>query len=79
MDVKEMLYKELCIKYGYSEKESEAYIKGYQDCEDFLLKRNGLTLTCCSEPKEYYRLSVSDDVINNIIKGKGLKPLSNKE
>lgn len=58
-----MLYKELCIKYGYSKKESEAYIKGYQDCRDFLLKQNDFdfALTCCSEPKEYYRISVSDE------------------
>lgn len=60
MDVKEMLCKELCIKYGYSKKESEAYIKGYQDCKDFLLKQNDFALTCCSEPKEYYRISISD-------------------
>ena len=32
------LYKELCIKYGYNEKECQAYIRGYRDCQEFMDK-----------------------------------------
>lgn len=36
------LCKALYIKYGYNEKECQAYLRGYRDCEEFMNKRLSL-------------------------------------
>ena len=62
MDVKEMLCKELCIKYGYSKKESEAYIRGYkegyQNCKN---ECNMLNFNSSDESKEYHTYTIPDN------------------
>ena len=48
------LYKELCIKYSYNEKECQAYLRGYRDCEEFMNKRLSLDGT----GKELFQIEI---------------------
>ena len=58
-------------KYGYSKKECQAYIKGYEDATSYMDRQIKL---CSSE--EYFRMTMDNDTISDIVEGRGLKPLS---
>jgi hypothetical protein len=58
-------------KYGYSKKECMAYIRGYEDATAFMDKQINL---CSSE--EYFRMTMNNDTVLDIVEGRGLKPLS---
>ncbi len=58
-------------KYGYSKKECQAYIKGYEDAIAFMDKQIKL---CSGE--EYFRIIADDNTISDITEGRGLKSLS---
>ena len=61
-------------KYGYSKKECQAYIKGYEDATAFMDRQIKL---CSGE--EYFRIAMDNDTISDIVEGRGLKPLSPTE
>lgn len=44
-------------KYGYSEKECQAYIKGYEDCREYIKKFDNIRKL----NTEYFRTFTSDD------------------
>ena len=46
------LCKELHSKYGYNEKECQAYIKGYRDCEAFQSKTFKYDVPNCNSDLE---------------------------
>lgn len=73
--VRELACEQLRKKYGYSKAECDAYLKGYQDCasakKSFTLKTD--------EVKEYYQITLDDDIIKDIVTGRGLKPLNPKK
>ena len=48
-------------KYGYSKKECQAYIKGYEDCAKFMHNQQTLSFDTGDEPKEYYRITIPDE------------------
>ncbi len=52
-----VLCKELCIKYGYNEKECQAYIKGYRDCQEFMDKR----LSFDGTGKELFKIKIDEE------------------
>lgn len=61
-------------KYGYSKKECQAYIKGYEDATAYMDRQIKL---CSGE--EYFRITTDNDVVSDIVEGRGLKPLSPTE
>ena len=61
-------------KYGYSKKECQAYIKGYEDATAYMDKQIKL---CSGE--EYFRIIADNNTISDITEGRGLKPLSPTE
>ena len=52
-------------RYGYSKKECQAYIKGYEDATAFMDRQ-----------EEYFRIVIDNNTISDIVDGRGLKPLS---
>lgn len=52
-------------KYGYSKKECQAYIKGYEDATAFMDRQ-----------EKYFRIVIDNNTISDIVDGRGLKPLS---
>lgn len=57
-------------KYGYSKKECQAYIKGYEDATTFMDKQ----IKPCSV-EEYFSIVIENDTMQDIVEGRGLKPL----
>lgn len=51
------LCKELCIKYGYNEKECQAYIRGYRDCQEFMNKK----LSFNGTGKELFKIKIDKE------------------
>ena len=68
------IYRWLHEKYGYSKKECQAYIKGYEDATAYMDRQIKL---CSGE--EYFRIIADNNTISDIIEGRGLKPLSPTE
>lgn len=58
-------------KYGYSKKECQAYIKGYEDATAYMNRQIKLY-----SGEEYFRIAIDNDTISDIVDGRGLKPLS---
>ncbi len=68
--VTQMMCRWLYEKYGYSEKECQAYLKGYEDATTFMDKQIKL---CSGE--EYFSIVIENDTMSDIVEGRGLKPL----
>ena len=58
-DLIKVIYKDLHQKYGYSDKECQAYMKGYQDCVTFMHKNN-FEMKIDDNNKEYYQIEIPD-------------------
>ena len=56
----QLVCKHLHEQYGYTKKECQAYIKGYEDCQAFMAKQMTLSDQANAE-KEYYQMIIPDE------------------